>query len=91
MNNALHPKDDADTLYTSRKERLTSVENCVDASEQELEEHIKKSKERLITAASYSNNNIKTEKYRKQKEEEKQFHGYFKQQIGVMAHGNIWE
>ena len=33
---------------------LTSIEDCVDASIQRLEEYIEKSKERLITAASNS-------------------------------------
>ena len=35
MHNALHPRDDVDRLYVSRKEGgkgLTSIENSVDAS-----------------------------------------------------------
>ena len=46
----------------SRKERergLFSIENYMDASIQELEDYIKKIKERLITAASNSADNIK--------------------------------
>ena len=42
---ALHPRDDVDRLYVSRKERgrgLTSIEDTVDASIQQLENYIKK-------------------------------------------------
>ena len=35
------------------------MDDCVDASIQELEEYIKKIKERLITVARYRNGNIK--------------------------------
>ena len=45
MHNALHPRDDADRLYVSRKEggrRLASVEDTVDASIQRLEDYIEK-------------------------------------------------
>ena len=49
---------------------LTSIVDCVDATIQKLKKYTKKSKERLITAASNSNVNIKTNskttKYRKQ-------------------------
>ena len=42
MYKALHLKDDID--------RLASMKDCINASTQDLEEYIKKSKERLITA-----------------------------------------
>ena len=47
MHKALHPRDDIDRLYVSRKERErgpTSIEDSVDASIQRLEHYIKKSK-----------------------------------------------
>ena len=79
MYKMLHPRDDEDKLYVTRKRRgkvLTSIEDCVDAAIQRLEEYAQKSNERLITAARKSNNsrnnlrtNRKTEitKSRKQK------------------------
>ena len=48
------------TDYVSRKEGgrgLTSIEDCVDASIQGLEDYIEKSKERLIAAANNSIDN----------------------------------
>ena len=53
MPKALHPKDDVDRLYVSRKEggrRLTSIEYSVDASIQRLEDYIQKHEGGLITA-----------------------------------------
>ena len=44
MHKALHPRDDVDRLYVSRKEGkggLTSSENCVDATLQRLKEYTK--------------------------------------------------
>ena len=45
MHKALHPRDDVDRLYVSRKEGgrgLTSIEDSVDASIQRLEDYIEK-------------------------------------------------
>ena len=53
IHKALHPRDDIDRLYMSRKEGgrgLASTEDSVDALIQRLEDCIKKSKERRITA-----------------------------------------
>ena len=47
MYNALHPRDDTDRLYVSRKEGgrgLTVIEYSVDASIQGLEDYIKRRK-----------------------------------------------
>ena len=44
MHKALHPRDDADRLYVSRKEGgrgLASIEDSVDASIQRLEDYMK--------------------------------------------------
>ena len=53
MHKALHPKDDVDRLYVSRKERgrgLASIEDSVDESIQRLEDYIEKHERGLITA-----------------------------------------
>ena len=45
MHKALHPRDDVDRLYVSRKEGrrgLTSIKDSVDASIQRLEDYIEK-------------------------------------------------
>ena len=55
-----------------------------------LEDYIKKPKEILITAASNSTDNIRTNrttiKTWKQKWEEKQLYGYFKRHTGKISH-----
>ena len=48
MHKALHPWDDVDRLYVSRKQGgrgLPSIENSVDASIQRLEDYIENTKE----------------------------------------------
>ena len=53
MHKALHPRDDVDRLYVSRKEGgsgLTSIVDSVDASIQQLEHYIQKHNGGLITA-----------------------------------------
>ena len=73
MHKVLHPRDDIDRLYVSRKgERgLTCIEDSMNASIWGFKDYFKKSKEKLITAASNSIDNIRTNwttiKTRKQK------------------------
>ena len=58
----LHPRDDTDRLYVSRKEGgrgFANIEDSVDVSIRGLDDNIKKSKERLITATRNSSGNIK--------------------------------
>ena len=52
-NKALHPGDDVDRLYVSRKGRreLVSIEDSVDTSIQRLEDNIQRRGERPITSA----------------------------------------
>ena len=53
MHKALHPRDDVDRLYVSRKEGgrgVASNEDTVEASIQRLEDYIEKHERRLITA-----------------------------------------
>ena len=60
MHKALHPRDDVDRLYVSRKEGgrgLASIEDCVDASLQRLEDYIEKHKRGLITAIKKDTDN----------------------------------
>ena len=78
MQKALHPRDDVDRLYLSRKEGLTRTEDNVDASIQRLEDYIEKYGGRLITATRNNTENTKsnrTEITRKQKWEENNFMG----------------
>ena len=52
MHKGLHPRDDVDRLYVSRKEgggELASIEDSVDASIQRLEDYIEKHERGLIT------------------------------------------
>ena len=49
MHKALHPRDNVDRLYVSRKEGgrgLASIEDSVDASIQGLKDHIEKTRTR---------------------------------------------
>ena len=51
MHEALHPRDNVNRLYVSRKwggKGFASIQDSVDASIRRLEDDIKKSKERLI-------------------------------------------
>ena len=60
---ALHPRDDVDRLYVSRKEGgrgLTSFEKRVDASIKRIKDNIKKLGGRLIPATRNNTNNIRT-------------------------------
>ena len=53
IHKALHPRDNVDRLYVSRKERgrgLTSTEDIVDKSLQRLKDYIEKHEGGLITA-----------------------------------------
>ena len=84
MHKALHPRDDIDRLYVSRREGgkvLARIEDSVDTSLLRLKDYIQTRGRRLITATS--NNTIDTRTSgttitRKQKWKEKQFCGHFK-------------
>ena len=73
IHKALHPRDDVDRLYVSRKERgrcLGSIENSVDASIQQLEDIIENRRVRLISATRNNTDNARTNRMtmsRKQK------------------------
>ena len=96
MHMALHPRDDVDRLYASRKEGgrgLASIEDSVNASIQRLEDYIQKHEGGLITATRNETektmNNIMTIT-RKQKWEGKQLFGRFKRRINNISHDKTW-
>ena len=90
MHKAIHPRDDMDRLYMSRKvqrRRLARIENSVDALIQGVEEYIKKSKERLFIKTRNSTDSIIINRTtRKPKWEEKQLYGYSKRQTSEISH-----
>ena len=56
MHQALHPRNDVDRLYVSRKEGgrgLASTEDSIDASIQRLEDYIQKHEGGLVTTTRY--------------------------------------
>ena len=77
MHKALHPRDDVDRLYVSRKKGargLASIEDSVDASIQRLEDYIEKHERGLITAIRKDTDNTTDDRMtitRKQKMEKK--------------------
>ena len=83
MHKTLHPRDDVDRLYATRKEGrrgLYSIEDTVDASIQRLKDFIEKHAAGLITAIRNDTDNIITNGMTitmKQKWEEKQLYGRF--------------
>ena len=92
MDKALHPRDNVDRLYISRKDggrRLTSIENNIDASIQRLEDYIGKHEGGLITAIRNNTDNTMDNRMtitRKQKWEEKQPYGHFKRLMNNISH-----
>ena len=62
MHMVLHPRNDVDRLYVSRKDGgrwLASIEDSVDASIQRLEDYIEKHERGMITAIrNYIDNTI---------------------------------
>ena len=84
MHKALHPRDDVDRLYVSRKEGgrgLISIEDSVDASIQRLKDYI----ERHLKNTDNTIDNRMT-RTRKQKWDEKQLHGRVKRLISNISH-----
>ena len=96
MQKVLHPRDDVDRLYVSRKEGgrgLASIEDSVDTSIQRVEDYIQKRGGRQITATSNNTDNTRTNKTtitRKQKWEEKQLYGRLKRQTIDISHKKTW-
>ena len=84
MHKALHPRDDVDRLYVSRKEGgrgIAIIEDSVDASIQRLEEYIEKRERGLITAIRNDTDSTIDDRItttRKRKWEKNQLYGRFK-------------
>ena len=78
MHKALHPRDDVDKLYVSRKvggRGLASIVENVDTSRQQLEDYIERHRGRLITATRNNTDDTGTNRTKitkNQKWEEKQ-------------------
>ena len=91
MHKELHPRDDVERLYISRNDGgrgLASNQDSVDTSIQN-----RKHERGLITAIKKDAYNTKTNKItviRKQKWEEKQLNGCFKQLINNILHEKTW-
>ena len=96
MHKALHPRDDVDKLYVSRKEGgrgHASIEDSVDASIQRLEDYIQKHDGELITAIGIETDNTMDKRMtitRKQKWEIKQLYGRFKRLINNISYEKTW-
>ena len=95
VHKALHPRDDIDRLYVSRKEGgrgVASIEDSVDASIQPLEDYIEKHERGLITATRNDTDNTIDDRMttRKQKWEKKQLYGRFKRLINDVSHQKTW-
>ena len=96
MHKALHPRDDVDRQYVSRKEGgrgLAIIEDSVDASIQRLKDYIEKHERGLIAAIRNNTDNTIEDRMtttREQKWEEKQLYGRFKRLINNISHQKIW-
>ena len=94
MHKALHPKDDVDRLYVSRKEGgrgLANIEDSVDASIR-LEDYTERHEQGLITAIRNNTDNTIDNRMTitmKQKWEGKQLCGSFKRLINNISHDKI--
>ena len=96
MHKALHPADDVDRLYVSRKyggRGLASIEDSVDTSIQRLKDYIQKHKGGFIKATRNETENTMNKrmtKTRKQKWEGKQLYWWFKRLINNISHDKTW-
>ena len=96
MHKALHPRDDVNRLYVSRKEGgrgLASIEDTVDTPIQRLEDYIEKHERGLITAIKNDTDNTIDERMtttRKQKWEGKQLYCRFKHLVNNISHQKTW-
>ena len=91
MYNSLHPRENVDRLYVSRKEGgrgLVSIENTVDVFIQGLGDYIEKHERELITAIRNDTDNTMDNWMtitRKQKWEKKQLYARFKRLINNIS------
>ena len=95
LHKVLHPRNDVDRLYVSRKDGgrgLAGIEDSVDASIQRLEDYIEKYEEGVIIAIRNDTDNTMNNRTttRKQNWEEKQLYGRFKRLINNISHEKKW-
>ena len=95
MHKALHPRNDVDRLYVSRKEEgreLASIEDTIDASIKRLEDYIEKHERGQISTIRNDTDNTIDERLttRKQKWEGKQLYDRFKRLINKISHQKTW-
>ena len=96
MHKALHPRDDVDRLYVSRKEGgrgLANSEESTDTSIHRLENYIQKHEGGLISATRHETENTMNNRMtitRKQKWQGKQLYGRFKRLINNISHDKTW-
>ena len=96
MYKALHPRNDVERLYVSRKEGgrgLASIEDSVDTSIQWLKDYIQKHEGGLITATRNNTKNTMNNRITitgKQKWEGKQLYVRFKRLINNFSHDKTW-
>ena len=93
MHKALHPRNDVDRLYVSRKvgkRGLASIEDSVDASIQRLEDYIQIYEGGLITATRMNTMNNKMTITTKLKWGGKQLYGRFKRLINNISYEKTW-
>ena len=96
MHKTLHPRDNVDRLYVSRKEGgrgLTSIEDNVNASIRRLKDYIQKHEGGQITAIRNDTFNTMTNRKtltKKQKLEGKQLYGRFKLLINNISQEKTW-
>ena len=91
MHKALHPRDDNDRVYVSRKEGgrgFASIEDSVGASIQRLWDYIEKHERKLITASKTIRTTRKTIEWQQlgNKNGRKKFFGHFKRLINNISH-----
>ena len=92
MHKALHPRDDVDKLYVSRKKRGRGLAS-IDVLIQGLEDYKEKHKGVLITTIRNETDNTMDNRMtinKKQKWEEKQLYGRFKRLINNISQEKTW-
>ena len=96
MHKALHPRDDTDNFYVSRKEEqrgLAKIQDSVNASIKRLKDDIHTREGEMITAIKNNRDNTiinRTKITRKQKWGEKQLYGHFKRQTNEISDEKTW-
>ena len=91
MHKALHPRDDVNRLYVSRKEGgsgLASIEDSVEASIQRPEDYIEKHERGLMTVIKYDTDNTIDDRMIRIRKQ--QHYGRFKRLINTISDDKTW-